>query len=109
MISVSIEETVCLISSIIVGYWQDDRYLDPQELKDDAIDKLKVLSIPARSYGCNIIDLSRTVEKYKCLDFKMYDKVTLLDSASGVCVMHQIVEYTEYPDDEKQNKIVLSS
>lgn len=95
--------------SIIVGYWQDDRYLDPQELLDDAIDKLKVLSIPARSYGCNIIDLSRTVEKYKCLDFKMYDKVTLLDSASGVCVMHQIVEYTEYPDDEKQNKIVLSS
>ncbi len=95
--------------NIIVGYWQDDRYLDPQELKDDAIDKLKVLSIPARSYGCNIIDLSRTVEKYKCLDFKMYDKVTLLDSASGVCVMHQIVEYTEYPDDEKQNKIVLSS
>ncbi|WP_289747490.1 phage tail spike protein [Thomasclavelia cocleata] len=95
--------------NIIVGYWQDDRYLDPQELKDDAIDKLKVLSIPARSYGCNIIDLSRTVEKYKCLDFKMYDKVTLLDSASGVCVMHQIVEYTEYPEDEKQNKIVLSS
>ena len=95
--------------SIIVGYWQDDRYLDPQELLEDAIDKLKVLSIPARSYGCNIIDLSRTVEKYKCLDFKMYDKVTLLDSASGVCVMHQIVEYTEYPDDEKQNKIVLSS
>ena len=95
--------------NIIVGYWQDDRYLDPQELKDDAIDKLKVLSIPARSYGCNITDLSRTVEEYKCLNFKMYDKVTLLDSASGVCVMHQIVEYTEYPDDEKQNKIVLSS
>ncbi len=95
--------------NIIVGYWQDDRYLDPKELLDDAIDKLKVLSIPARSYGCNIIDLSRTVEKYKCLDFKMYDKATLLDSASGVCVMHQIVEYTEYPDDEKQNKIVLSS
>ena len=95
--------------NIIVGYWQDDRYLDPQELLDDAIDKLKVLSIPARSYGCNIIDLSRTVEEYKCLDFKMYDKVTLLDSSSGICVMHQIVEYTEYPDDEKQNKIVLSS
>ena len=94
---------------IVVGYWQDDRYLDPQELLDDTIDKLKVLSVPGRSYGCNIIDLSRTVEKYKCLDFKMYDKVTLLDSASGVCVMHQIVEYTEYPDDEKQNKIVLSS
>ena len=49
--------------NIIVGYWQDDRYLDPQELKDDAIDKLKVLSIPARSYGCNITDLSRTVEE----------------------------------------------
>lgn len=96
-------------NEIVVGYWQDDRYLDPQELLDDTTDKLKVLSTPVRSYGCNIIDLSRTVERYKCLDFKMYDKVTLLDSASGVCVMHQIVEYTEYPDDEKQNKIVLSS
>ncbi len=94
---------------ILVGYWQDDRYLDPQELLDDAIDKLKILSAPIRSYSCNIVDLSRTVESYKCLDFKMYDKVTLMDSVSKICVLHQIVEYTEYPEEQHKNIVVLST
>ena len=94
---------------IIVGYWQDDRYLDPQELKDDAIDKLKSMALPVRSYGCQLIDLSRINDKYRCLDFKLYDKVTLIDSISRTHVMHQVVEYTEYPDNPNLNAVSLST
>lgn len=94
---------------IIVGYWQDDRYINPEELLNDATDKLKVLSTPVRSYSCDIVDLSRNVEAYRCLDFKMYDKVTLLDSTSKTCVLHQIIEYVEYPDEQNKNKVTLST
>ena len=94
---------------IIVGYWQDDRYLDPQELLDDAIDKLKSIALPVRSYSCQLIDLSRINDKYRCLDFKLYDKVTLIDSISRTHVMHQVVEYTEYPDNPNLNAVSLST
>ena len=94
---------------IIVGYWQDDRYLDSQELKDDAIDKLKTMALPVRSYSCQLIDLSRNNDKYRCLDFKLYDKATLIDSISRTHVMHQVVEYTEYPDNPNLNAVSLST
>lgn len=95
--------------TVISTYWQDDRYTDPQSLFDDAIDKLKVLANPVRSYSCQLVDLSRINPKYKCLDFKLYDKVTLIDSLSNIHVMHQIVEYTDYPDNPNLNKVSLSS
>lgn len=94
-------------NDIIVAYWQDDRYTDAQSLLDDSIDKLKELSKPQRSYSCKIYDLSRIKEEYKCLDFKLYDKVTLIDN--DVCMQHQIVQYKRYPDDETNNDIILSS
>ena len=94
---------------IIVQYWQDDRYTNPQSLLDDAIDKLKELSKPSRSYSCKLIDLSRINEKYRYLDFKLYDKVTLIDSISKVHVQHQIVEYVDYPDNRNNNSVSLSS
>lgn len=94
---------------IIVQYWQDDRYINPEELLNDAIDKLKELAKPNRSYGCKLIDLSRINEKYKYLDFMLYDKVTLIDSISKVHVQHQIVEYVDYPDNRNNNSVSLSS
>lgn len=95
--------------NVISTYWQDDRYTDPQSLLDDAIDKLKVLANPVRSYSCQLIDLSRINEKYRYLDFKLYDKVTLIDSISKTHIMHQIVEYTDYPDNPNLNTVSLSS
>lgn len=94
---------------IIVSYWQDDRYTDPESLLNDAVDKLKSLSIPVRSYSCDLIDLSRINDKYKYLDFTLYDKVTLLDSVSKTYVQHQIVEYVDYPDNRNNNTVSLSS
>lgn len=94
---------------IIVSYWQDDRYTDPESLLNDAVDKLKSLSTPVRSYSCDLIDLSRINDKYKYLDFTLYDKVTLLDSVSKTYVQHQIVEYVDYPDNRNNNTVSLSS
>lgn len=96
-------------NKIIVQYWQDDRYTNPEELLNDAIDKLKELAKPSRSYSCKLIDLSRINEKYRYLDFKLYDKVTLIDSVSKVHVQHQIVEYVDYPDNRNNNSVSLSS
>lgn len=94
---------------IVVSYWQDDRYTDPESLLNDAVDKLKSLSTPVRSYSCDLIDLSRINDKYKYLDFMLYDKVTLLDSVSKTYVQHQIVEYVDYPDNRNNNTVSLSS
>ncbi|WP_286669411.1 phage tail spike protein [Thomasclavelia cocleata] len=96
-------------NQVVVGYWQDDRYTDPQSLLDDAIDKLKSIALPVRSYSCNVVDLSRINPKYKYLDFKLYDKVTLIDSISRTHVMHQVVEYTENPDNPNLNVLSLST
>lgn len=94
---------------VIVGYWQDDRYTDSESLLNDAIDKLKSLSTPVRSYSCDLMDLSRINDKYRYLDFKLYDKVTLLDSISKIHVQHQIVEYVDYPDNRNNNSVSLCS
>lgn len=96
-------------NNVITMYWQDDRYTDPQSLLDNTIEKLKSLASPERSYSCTLMDLSRTNDKYKMLDFKMYDKVTLMDNVRKTCLQHQIVQYTEYPDDPNKNEVVLSS
>ena len=93
----------------ISGYWSDDRYTDAQSLKDAAIERLKILSYPIRSYECNIADLAKTASGYDFLSFKMYAVVTLLDPDKGVRAEHQVVSYREYPESPSQNKITLSS
>ncbi|MGX8850109.1 phage tail protein [Amedibacillus sp. YH-ame10] len=92
---------------IICAYWQDDKIIDPQELLRKAKEQLKELAFPKQSWGCNIYDLSRTNKKYQCLDFKLYDKPVLL--TDGLSIVHQIVEYSEYPDQQQLNKVVLST
>ena len=94
-------------NNIITAYWTDERYTVAEDLLTDATEKLKTLAKPASSYGFELIDLSRVDEKYKYLDFHMYDKVSLI--INGDKIEHQIVEYTEYPDDQNRNKVVLST
>ena len=92
---------------IVCAYWQDDKITDSMELLREAKAKIKELAAPDQSWSCNIYDLSRTNEKYRHLDFHLYDKPTLL--CDGQSIVHQIVEYTEYPDNENLNKVVLST
>ena len=94
---------------VICGYWSDDRYTVPANLKADAEEKLKLLSKPARSYECDVIDLAKLDEKYKDFQFSMYKVVTLIDRQRHVRMNHQVVEYREYPDHPEKNIITLSS
>lgn len=93
---------------VIAAYWQDDSYEDPALLYHDAMERLKSMALPQKSYGCKLNDLSRTNEKYRMLDFKMYDKPMLID-ASGIHEQHQIIQYKRYPDQEGKNEVVLST
>jgi phage minor structural protein len=94
---------------VICGYWSDDRYTVPANLKADAEEKLKLLSAPARSYECDVIDLAKLNNKYKDFQFSMYKVVTLIDRQRHVRMNHQVVEYREYPDHPEKNIITLSS
>jgi phage minor structural protein len=94
---------------VICGYWSDDRYTVPANLKADAEDKLKQLSAPARSYECDVIDLAKLNDKYKDFQFSMYKVVTLIDRQRHVRMNHQVMEYREYPDHPEKNIITLSS
>lgn len=94
---------------IVSAYWHDDAITDEKELLDEAIEKLKIAAIPNRSYSCKLIDLSRINPKYRMLDFKMYDKPTLIDNRCNLYITHQIVQYKRYPDNEGLNEIALST
>lgn len=96
-------------NKIVCGYWKDDRYTVPDNLKADAVEKLKSLAYPSRSYQCNVSDLAKMSEDYKFLDIKMYTKATLIDRKRKNQVEHRIVEYQEYPEVPEKNIVTLST
>ena len=96
------------VNKTVCAYWSDDRYTVPENLYADAVAKLEILSHPVRSYECDVVDLAKQSEIYSFLDFKMHKKITLIDVERGIKVEHQIVEYTEYPEEPSRNKVTLS-
>lgn len=92
----------------ICAYWSDERYTIPENLYDDAVKKLESISAPVRSYECDVVDLAKQSAEYSFLDFSLHKKVTLIDIDRGIRIVHQIVEYVEYPDDPRNNKVTLS-
>lgn len=96
-------------NKVICGYWSDDRYTIPENLKADAEERLASLSVPARSYDCDVIDLAKLDGRYSDFAFSMYKIVTLIDRQRGLQLDHQIMEYKEYPDEPQKNVLTLSS
>lgn len=94
---------------IICGVWKDERYTVAQNLKDDALERLKTLAFPTRSYECDVIDLAKIDTEYSFLNFQLYRMVTLIDRDRGTKVDHQVVEYKEYPLKPELNVVTLSS
>lgn len=101
-------ENTTYSSKLIIAYWKDERYTVPENLHDDAVEKLNGLSWPVRSYECKIDDLAKQDERYSFLDFAMHKVISLLDSDRGIAVNHQIVEYDEWPDEPRENGVTLS-
>lgn len=94
---------------VVCAVWRDDRYTKAQSLKDAAIEKLKVLSHPERSYTCKIVDLAKINAEYSFLDISLYRMVTLIDREHKIKTLNQIVEYKEYPNEPERNEATLST
>ena len=94
---------------VICGYWSDERYTVPENLKADAEARLASLAVPARSYDCDVIDLEKLDSRYSMFGFAMYKVVTLIDRQRGIRLDHQIMEYKEYPEQPEKNVLTLSS
>ena len=102
-------ENIEYCSKTITRVWKDERYTDAQELKDEAIEKLKVLSKPNRTYSLDVIDLASINSQYSHLSFKVGDKVMLIDRKRNVKVEHQVARLVTYPDNPQRNKAELAA
>lgn len=95
---------------VISAYWQEDVYTDAAQLLEAARKRVAELAVPVASYELSVIDLAKTrPEEYGELEVHLYDKVPLLDRQSGQRTVHQVVEYTEYPNFPDRNELVLST
>lgn len=72
---------------ICVG-WSDERYTDPEHLKEAAIVRLAEIAVPTRSYECDVSQLNRNVWLYMVL--------TMIDRKHRTRVDQQVVEWKEY-------------
>ena len=97
------------VDKVVCGYWVDEKYTLPENLYEDALERVMEQSHPVRSYECDVIDLAKRSDKYSFLDFKMHKKATLIESNRKLKVEHQIVRYKEYPDEPERNKITFSA
>ena len=94
---------------IVCGYWSDERYTVPAELKAAAEKHLAALSAPQRSYECDVIDLAKLDPQYSDFAFALYKVVTLIDRQRGLRLDHQVMEYRQYPDEPQKNILTLAS
>lgn len=72
---------------ICVG-WSDERYTQPEHLKEAAILRLAEIAVPTRSYECDVSQLNRNVWLYMVL--------TMIDRKHRTRVDQQVVEWKEY-------------
>lgn len=97
-------------SKVIWGYWKDERYTDAASLLADATAKLAQLSIPQRSYQCDVVDLAKTnPDMYAHQDFDLLKVVDLVDDSRGVTIRNKVVEYVDYPYYPERNIVTIST
>lgn len=95
---------------VVCTYWSDDRYTVKENLLQAAKDKIAELSTPQSSYELSVVDLAKIrPDEYGFLSVHLYDRVPLLDRKSNRRAVHQVIEYTEYPNYPTRNEIVLST
>lgn len=91
-------------------YWKDERYTKPESLKEDALEKLNVMSKPFKSYIASTINLAEMNEKYKdILEYNLGDYIYLVSKKNKVKDKHRIVKTKEYPDDHSKDTVELAN
>ena len=95
---------------IICAYWQDSRYTDPAELRDDAQKRVDAASQPERSWKLPIVDLHRlNPDKWKDMDLSMFTVLRLIDSNKGFSANVQVLEDKVYPYYPEKNEITVAT
>lgn len=96
-------------NKIIEKIWEDNRYTNKQNLKEDAEAKLEELSKPRRNYNVQVYDLAKNNSEFSFLDFSIGDTVTIISNLEKFKDKQRIVKYIEYPDDPSQNTCELGN
>lgn len=94
---------------IVCAYWSDERYTVPEHLYEAALQRLHSMAAPVTSYECDVVDLARLDSRYAHLSFALHAKVMLIDADRNTRMVHQVVEYDEWPDEPINNTVTLSS
>ena len=87
---------------VVAAIWIDQRYKIPQNLLDDAREKLYELAQPAHSYSATVITLG-------IRDIKIGDTVTFMDSLKKTREKQRVVKITHYPFEPEKDKVELSN
>lgn len=90
-------------------YWKDERYTVPENLMEDAGEKLYDLAHPVVAYTCSVLDLAKVSRKYSILQYSLGDTVLVIDKYTKIRVQQRIVKMTEYPDNPEQNTCEISN
>ncbi|QNO14917.1 phage tail protein [Alkalicella caledoniensis] len=97
-------------SKIITLIWEDNRYTDPQILKEDAIAKLEELSKPICSYIADIYDRAKMSDKYKdILDFNLGDTITIINKDTQTKEKQRVVKTIEFLDEPERNSCEIAN
>ena len=84
---------------VVAAIWIDQRYTNPQNLMDDAIEKLAELAIPAHSYSATIVNLGKNVE--------IGDTVTFIDSLKKIKEKQRVQKIVRYPLTPEKDTVEL--
>lgn len=77
-------------NKIISVGWSDERYTVKEDLLEAARKKLSELSQPERSYTCETDEFQDGIW--------LYQNVIIIDRRKRIRIVHQVIEYKEYPN-----------
>ncbi|PRR84735.1 Prophage endopeptidase tail [Clostridium luticellarii] len=99
----------------ITAYWASDQYTNAEDLKEDAIRKLSILSQPKITFDVNVLDLARIAEvnrwadKYDEFEYNLGDTITIMDRRNQIRRTARIVQMVTYPENPSKNTLQLDS
>lgn len=98
------------INKTICKLWIDERYTDPNNLKEDAQARVDAASQPVRSWELDVVDLYR-LDSYKWESMRMdlFDKILLVDKYKDQKYQVQVQQQRIYPYYPERNKIYVST
>lgn len=97
-------------NQVICAFWQDSRYTNADELRDDAQKRVDEAAQPERSWKLPIVDLYRlNPQKWKDMGLSIFTVLRLIDSNKGFSANVQVREDKVYPYYPEKNEITVST